>query len=113
MMFYLFIYFLSVKSHSPLSVILVPVTCVLIAVIMIIFGIAYYLQNHDHYLIEVADFNFGETQPLDMEYKTFRQRLLDSFKETLSGLRPLRTNDNESNQNATSTDSSLRYGAMM
>lgn len=108
-----FNFLVSVKSHSPLSVILVPVTCVLVAVIMIIFGIAYYIQNRDHYMIEVADFNFGETQPLDMEYKTFRQRLMDSLRESLGGIRPLHNNDGDTHAGATSTDSSLRYGQMM
>lgn len=31
--------------------------------------------------MEVADFNFGETQSVDMEYKTFQQRLIDSIRE--------------------------------
>lgn len=79
---------------------------------MIIFGIAYF-WHRDHQLIEVADFNFGETQPLDMEYKTFRQRLFDSFKETLGGLRRHPNHDNEVHDNQASSDSSLRYGAMM
>lgn len=97
-----------VKAHSPLSVIVVPVSCVLFAVIMIVFGIAYYIQNRNRYLIETADFNFGETQSLDMEYKTFQQRLIDSFRETLSNLRPQRHGDDMGPVD----DSSLRYGVM-
>lgn len=97
------------KSHSQLSVIVVPVSCVLFAVIMIVFGIAYYIQNRNRYLVEVADFNFGETQSLDMEYKTFRQRLIDSFRETISNLRPNRHGDD---MGGSHEDSSLRYGVM-
>jgi len=29
----------------------------------------------------VADFNFGDTQSVDMEYKTFPQRLIDSIRD--------------------------------
>lgn len=64
-------------------------------------------------MIEVADFNFGETQPLDMEYKTFRQRLVESFKETLGGLGPLHSRDSEGQANPNSNESNLRYGVMM
>lgn len=31
--------------------------------------------------VEVADFNFGDTQSVDMEYKTFQQRLIDSIRD--------------------------------
>lgn len=31
--------------------------------------------------MEVADFNFGDTQSVDMEYKTFQQRLIDSIRD--------------------------------
>lgn len=31
--------------------------------------------------MEVADFNFGDTQSVDMEYKTFQQRLIDSLRD--------------------------------
>lgn len=38
-------------------------------------------------VIEVADFNFGETQSLDMESKTFRERLLDGIREAIDARR--------------------------
>lgn len=83
----------------------------LLAVILVIFGIAYYIQNRNRYLVEVADFNFGDTQSIDMEYKTFRQRLLESMVDTFSNLRPTRRHEAEESVHD-DPDSSLRYGSM-
>ncbi|XP_014103523.3 uncharacterized protein [Bactrocera oleae] len=69
------------KVQSQLSVVVVPVSFTLIAVILIVFGVSYYLQSRNRFTVEVADFNFGETQSVDMEYKTFQQRLIDSIRE--------------------------------
>ncbi|CAH1102208.1 unnamed protein product [Psylliodes chrysocephalus] len=66
-----------VKKEGQLSVIVVPVAFSLVAVVLIVFGVAYYFQNRSRFIIEVADFNFGQ-QYTDMEYKTFRERLRDS-----------------------------------
>lgn len=67
---------------SQLSVVIVPVVFSLMAVVVIVFGVAYYVQNRNRFLVEVADFNFGETQSVDsMEYKSFIQRLLDSISD--------------------------------
>ncbi|XP_039962481.1 uncharacterized protein LOC126751633 [Bactrocera neohumeralis] len=69
------------KVQSQLSVVVVPVSFTLIAVILIVFGVSYYLQSRNRFTVEVADFNFGETQSVDMEYKTFQQRLIESIRE--------------------------------
>lgn len=37
------------------------------------------LCSYFSFNVEVADFNFGDTQSVDMEYKTFQQRLIDSI----------------------------------
>lgn len=62
---------------------IVPVVFSLVAVVLIVFGVAYYVQNRNQFLVEVADFNFGgETQSVDsLEYKSFVQRLLDSVSD--------------------------------
>lgn len=71
-----------IQPHSQLSVIIVPVIFTLVSIFLIVFGVAYYLQNRNQFLIEVADFNFGETQSIDsLEYKSFLQRLLDSVSD--------------------------------
>lgn len=53
--------------------------------------------------VEVADFNFGDTQSVDMEYKTFRQRLYDSIRDVIN-----RTSTTPSGESS----SSLKYGSM-
>lgn len=53
--------------------------------------------------VEVADFNFGDTQSVDMEYKTFRQRLFDSIRDVIT-----RTTNNATGESS----SSLKYGSM-
>ncbi|XP_012271533.1 uncharacterized protein LOC105694949 isoform X2 [Orussus abietinus] len=67
-----------VTTKPQLSVIVVPVTCSLVAMVLIIFGVAYYIQSRARFTIEVADFDFGHSNP-EMEYKTFTERLRDSF----------------------------------
>lgn len=71
-----------VTTKPQLSVIVVPVSCSLAAVVLIIFGIAYYIQNRAKFTIEVADFDFGQNNP-EMEYKTFTERLRDSINNTI------------------------------
>ncbi|XP_012251514.2 uncharacterized protein LOC105683477 [Athalia rosae] len=85
----------SATKKPQLSVIIVPVSCSLAAVILIVFGVAYYIQSRVRFTVEVADFDFGQNNP-EMEYKTFRERLRDSFNNTLrpggdriSGYEPL------------------------
>lgn len=60
----------------------------------------------DRFSVEVADFNFGESSSVDLEYKTFHRRLLDSIRELIRR-HPITTNEP-----IESTDSSLRYGTM-
>ncbi|KAK9886745.1 hypothetical protein WA026_018397 [Henosepilachna vigintioctopunctata] len=67
-----------VKKQAQLSVIVVPVAFSLVAVVLVIFGLAYYIQNRNRFIVEVADFHFGVDYS-DMEYKTFRERLQESF----------------------------------
>ncbi|TDG50473.1 hypothetical protein AWZ03_003062 [Drosophila navojoa] len=69
------------KRQSQLSVVVVPIACTLVAVCLVIFGVAYYMQSRNRFTVEVADFNFGDTQSVDMEYKTFQQRLIDSIRD--------------------------------
>lgn len=105
---------------SQLSVIIVPIGFCLLAVILVVFGVAYYIQNRERFIVEVADFNFGDTSSLDedMEYKTFQQRLLDSLRDNLrlprfrlgsSGA----SHDGDGDMSPSAVgESSLRYGSM-
>jgi len=101
------------QPHSQLSVIVVPVVFTLMAVVLIVFGVAYYIQNRNQFLVEVADFeNLGETASVDsLEFKSFLQRLLDSVSDQF-----IRHNYNEEldspGQSPDGQDSSIRYGSM-
>ncbi|XP_014248784.1 uncharacterized protein LOC106666240 [Cimex lectularius] len=64
-------------KHPQLSVIIVPVTCTSIAVVLIIFGFAYYIQSKNRHTIEIADFDFARRN--DSEYMTFKERLRDAI----------------------------------
>ncbi|XP_043264697.1 uncharacterized protein LOC122404626 isoform X2 [Colletes gigas] len=71
-----------VLTKPQLSVIVVPVTCSLAAVVLIVFGFAYYVQSRARFTVEVADFDFGQNNP-EMEYKTFTERLRGSFNNAI------------------------------
>ncbi|XP_032669375.1 uncharacterized protein LOC116843236 isoform X2 [Odontomachus brunneus] len=71
-----------VTTKPQLSVIVVPVSCTLVAVVLIVFGVAYYIQSRARFTVEVADFDFGQSNP-EMEYKTFAERLRDSLNNTV------------------------------
>ncbi|XP_053976339.1 uncharacterized protein LOC128875053 isoform X1 [Hylaeus volcanicus] len=71
-----------VLRKPQLSVIAVPVSCSLAAVVLIVFGIAYYVQSRARFTVEVADFDFGQNNP-EMEYKTFTERLRGSFNNAI------------------------------
>jgi hypothetical protein len=111
------------QTKSPLSVIIVPITFCLVAIIIIIFGVAYYIQHRSHFVVEVADFNFGDTQSIDdMEYKTFQKRLLDSVADvfrstattmatTIHGVSSPSSSGGGDGTTMTG-DTSLKYGSM-
>lgn len=82
---------------------------------MIVFGIAYYVQNRNQFLIETADFDFGETASVEsMEYKSFLQRLLDSISDLF--IRQDYLDESEPTPGVSGgqipQDSNVRYGAM-
>lgn len=79
---YLLFIIFSVTPKPQLSVIVVPVSCTLVAVVLIVFGVAYYIQSRSRFTVEVADFDFGQNNP-EMEYKTFTERLRDSFNNAV------------------------------
>jgi hypothetical protein len=110
------IIFYLAQTKSPLSVIIVPISFCLVAIIIIIFGVAYYIQHRTHFLVEVADFNFGDTQSIDdMEYKTFQKRLLDSVTEIFrsTGTTMATTMHGGVEGDSTLTgETSLKYGSM-
>jgi len=49
-------FLVSVTKHAQLSVIVVPVSCSLIAVILIVFGVAYYVQSKNRQVLHLCVF---------------------------------------------------------
>lgn len=74
----IFVY--KVSRVQPLSLILVPITCSLIALVLIIFGIGYFWENRKRYAVEVADFDFGQHD--ELPYMTFVERLKDAMSSS-------------------------------
>jgi len=52
----------SVTKHAQLSVIVVPVSCSLIAVILIVFGVAYYVQSKNRQVLHLCVFMCTDLQ---------------------------------------------------
>jgi len=72
-----------VHQKQQLSIIVVPVTCSIIAIVLIIFGIAYYLEHQVKLNVEVADFDFGQEH--EMPRPTFFQRLKNAMYTNSNG----------------------------
>jgi len=66
-----------VAKKQLLSIIVVPITCSLVALVLIIFGIAYFWENQAKLPVEVADFDFGQNN--ELPYVTFMDRLKDAL----------------------------------
>ncbi|XP_022235916.1 uncharacterized protein LOC111083592 [Limulus polyphemus] len=74
-----------VSRKKPLSVVIVPVSCSVVAIIIIVVGVTYHLQQRKKQKIEVADFDFQTSD--ELVEKTFFERLRDSFKDVLRNVR--------------------------
>ncbi|XP_050422413.1 uncharacterized protein LOC126834497 isoform X2 [Adelges cooleyi] len=100
-----------VKKQPQISVIVVPVTFSSIAVIIIVFGIAYYFQNRSRYMVEVADFDFANNS--DMECKTFRERLRDAISQAINRTQDYSEYDGSEEQiGGLATPQNQKYGSM-
>ncbi|CAG0917806.1 unnamed protein product [Notodromas monacha] len=71
-----------VASEPQLSTIIVPVLCSVLAMVFVIFGVAYYFQNRSQFLVETADFDFQSDGTNDDEVvpSTFWERVCGEFK---------------------------------
>ncbi|KAL5244767.1 hypothetical protein ACI65C_012177 [Semiaphis heraclei] len=100
-----------VQKQPQISVIVVPVTFSSIAVIIVVFGIAYYFQNRSRYMVEVADFDFANNS--DMEYKTFRERLRDAITQAINRTQDYSEYDgSEEHIGNLATPQNQKYGSM-
>jgi len=68
-----------VASQLPLSIVIIPVTAGMAAVILLISGIGVYTAFKSNLAVEVADFDFNTAEEEELQYKTFWERLRESF----------------------------------
>jgi len=68
-----------VASQNPVSIVIIPVVSSIIVVIIIITGVALHAHYRNRLAVEVADFDFGQADEEELQYKTFWERLRESF----------------------------------
>lgn len=73
----------NVDRKPQLSYIIIPVACSLVVIIIIVFGIAYFIQSRQRFSVEVADFDFGASE--ETEYKTLCEQLKEAVTQAIRG----------------------------
>lgn len=68
-----------VAGQPQLSIVIIPVASSIVVVIMIISGIALHAHYRNRLAVEVADFDFGQADEEELQYKSFWERLRESF----------------------------------
>ncbi|XP_023346843.1 uncharacterized protein LOC111715712 [Eurytemora carolleeae] len=68
-----------VASSLPLSIVIFPVISAIIAIVILISGIGFYTSLKHNLAVEVADFDFNTAEEEELQFKTFWERLRDSF----------------------------------
>jgi hypothetical protein len=66
-----------------LSVIVIPIVCSILALIIVVFGVAYHVNHRHSYTIETADFDFQKHNTDELMEKTFFERMRDTFVNSL------------------------------
>ncbi|GIY82389.1 transmembrane protein 130 [Caerostris darwini] len=68
----------SVTIKPTLSTIIIPIVCSLLTLVIIAFGISYYVQHRNQLAVEVANFDFQDDSNSYTE-RTFFENIFDSF----------------------------------
>jgi len=68
-----------VATQAPFGIVIIPIVSSIMAVIMIITGIALHAHYRNRLAVEVADFDFGHAEDEELQYKSFWDRLRESF----------------------------------
>merc|ERR1712080_237178 len=68
-----------VAGKPQLSIVIIPVASSIVVVIMIISGIALHAHYRNRLAVEVADFDFSQADEEELQYKSFWERLRESF----------------------------------
>lgn len=72
-----------VTHQQQLFFVIIPVISCILAIIIIVVGIAFHLQQRQQYAVEVADFDFQRTENLNE--KTFFERVSESCSKSIKG----------------------------
>ena len=72
-----------VARQVPVSIVIVPVVSSIMVVIIIVTGVALHAHYRNRLAVEVADFDFGQADEEELQYKSFWERLRESFGEIL------------------------------
>ena len=81
---------LDITKQPTLIFVILPVVCCILAIVIIVFAIAFHVQQRKRFTIEVADFDFQARDENLME-KTFYERVRDSFSLSMTGMSFCRT----------------------
>jgi len=68
-----------VAKQMPLFIVIIPVTAAIAAIIILFSGIGVYASFRNNLAVEVADFDFNAAEEEELQYKTFWERLRESF----------------------------------
>jgi hypothetical protein len=68
-----------VARQVPVSIVIIPVASSIVVVVLIISGIALHAHYRNRLAVEVADFDFGQADEEELQYKSFWERLRESF----------------------------------
>jgi len=67
-------------AHTlPVSIVVIPVASSIVVIMIIMSGIALYAHYKKRLAIEIADFDFGTAEDEELQFKTFWERLRESF----------------------------------
>lgn len=70
-------------KQPSLTFVVIPVACSIMAVVIIMCGVAFHFSQRERFTIEVADFDFVAPDEDNLDEKTFVQRIKDSLSESL------------------------------
>ncbi|CAN7940691.1 unnamed protein product [Ixodes pacificus] len=73
-----------VSRKGLLSMIILPITCSLLAIVIIVTGAAYHVHTRSHLHVEVADFDFQRGDH-ELTERTFWEHLLGAWREAFPG----------------------------
>ncbi|CAN8030525.1 unnamed protein product [Ixodes persulcatus] len=73
-----------VSHKGLLSMIILPITCSLLAIVIIVTGAAYHVHTRSHLHVEVADFDFQRGDH-ELTERTFWEHLLSAWRDAFPG----------------------------